>query len=152
MRDKRVRMPYLEDRLPCDSVLYGDIGAAHAAASSADATGNQHKANRARKRERQLQHLLHVAEHRTCRVCGLRLKTGTDRKAHELINHAEEMVSYTAEDDPDVLLIAPIIAHKLWGQKTADGLSGGQRRQVRDFAHAVVKELRDAGRLPTVSK
>jgi len=54
---------------------------------------------------------------------------------------------YELEDDPDVRLVAPVVAHRLWGKKTADGLTAAERRQVREFAAAVVKALRDAGRL-----
>ncbi len=47
----------------------------------------------------------------------------------------------------DEKLIAPIISHKLWGQASCDGLNGGQRRQVAEFAKAIVLHLRHAGRL-----
>lgn len=56
-------------------------------------------------------------------------------------------VSRVIDLERDEKTVAPIIAHKLWGKAGPDGLTGGQRRQVAEFAAAIVKALRDAGRL-----
>ncbi len=53
------------------------------------------------------------------------------------------------EPDPVVRDLCPTIAHKLFGKTGPDGLSGGQRRQVRNFAVDVVKTLRLSGHIKT---
>ena len=52
------------------------------------------------------------------------------------------------EDDADVRIVAPLIAHAMWGQSDATMLRAAQRRQARNIAQSIVVALRNAGRLP----
>jgi len=83
MKRKTVGVPYLMNRLPSDAVLYGDLGAAHAALRQHERAGDTHLADRARRRIRQLDSIIRAVEDRTCSRCHKRLNSATDRKAHE---------------------------------------------------------------------
>ena len=84
------------------------------------------------------------------RQARLALQSASAARAQKLAPKSERYrrdTIHAVERDPDVKTVAPVVAHKLFGQSTADGLSAAQRRQVREFSVSVVKALRDAGRL-----
>jgi hypothetical protein len=60
------------------------------------------------------------------------------------IRVAKIATGYGLEPDREVRVIAPVIAHKLWGEAKAEKLTAAQKRQVREFAVAILKAQREA--------